>query len=100
MSRKRETQKEREMIALEVKKGTKGKVIKEGKEWHGSNIKDHTTTKDLLFFAEDIRIDPLGNLGPDPNGVTIGGAYAKAGWYGFYRDGWYLLVPFGDVTAH
>ena len=87
------------MIALEVKAGTKGKVIKDGREWHGDNFKDHTATKDLLFFAEDIVIDPIGKLGPAPNGVTVGGAWAKAGWYGFKRDGWVLMVPFSDVIA-
>ena len=88
------------MIALEVKEGTEGKVIREGKEWHGSNFKAHTTTKDLMFFAEDIVIDPLGHIGPSPNGVTVGGTWAKAGWYGFYREGWYLLVPFDKVIAN
>ena len=86
------------MTALEVKAGTQGKVIKDGREWRGENFKDHAVTKDLLFFAEDIAIDPLGNLSP-VGGVTIGGAWAKAGWYGFRRDGWVLMVPFSDVIA-
>ena len=86
------------MIALEVKAGTQGKVIKDGREWRGENFKDHTVTKDLLFFAEDIAIDPLGNLSP-VDGVTVGGAWAKAGWYGFRRDGWVLMVPFSDVIT-
>ena len=89
------------MIALEVKKGTDGLVIKDGKEWVAPNFTNHTTTKDLLFFAEDIRIDPLGKVGCGPQDcVTIGGVYAAGGWYGFERDGWILLVPFAEVEAH
>ena len=87
------------MIALEVKKGTKGKVIQDGKEWRGENFKEHTTTKDLLFFAEDIIVDPFGKLGP-VGGVTVGGAWARAQWYGFRRDGWILLIPRSEVSAH
>ena len=87
------------MIALNVKQGTKGKVIKTGVEWRGDNFVEHTTTRDLMFFAEDIRIDPTGNIGPHPQGVTIGGAYARAGYYGFERDGYILLVAAHDVVC-
>ena len=88
------------MLALNVAKGTKGLVIKDGKEWVAPNFITHTTTRDLMFFVEDIRIDPLGHVGCGPQDVaTIGGAYAKGGWYGFERDGYILLVGADDVVC-
>lgn len=87
------------MVALEVKKGTKGQIIRDGQEWTGNNFREFETTKDLLFFAEEIAIDPLFKLGQVGTN-TIGAAWALAGWYGFRRQGYVLLVPFDDVHAH
>jgi hypothetical protein len=89
------------MRAFEIKTGTIVSVIKEGKEWYGPNFEEHETTKDNLFFLEEIAIDPMGHVGTGPqHRVTIGGAYAKAGYYGFLRDGWYMLVPMDKVNIH
>lgn len=86
------------MVALQVKKGTVGQIIKDGEEWASYNFREHAATKDLLFFAEDIVCDPLGHRGP-VGGATIGGAWARAGYYGFLRDGWVFLVPMSGVEC-
>lgn len=82
-----------------VVKDTKVRVIKEGKEWYGSNFVDHVCKQDNMFFTEDIRIDPVGILGPCKNGVTVGGSWAKAGWYGFENKGYVMMVPASKVTV-
>jgi hypothetical protein len=91
------------VLALIVKKGTTVQVIKEGKEWYSCNFTEVETTKENMFFREDIRVDPIGKLSTASTRYdkkTIGGAYAAGGWYGFYRDGWYMLVPMDQVEAH
>jgi len=89
------------MIALIVPKNTEVTVIKDNTEFYGNNLKQHVTTKENMFFAEDIRIDPLGNVGCGPQDEsTIGGWYAEHGYYGFARDGWIMLVHARHVEAH
>ena len=73
------------MIAFMIAKGTPINAVKNG-EWMGNYFEPRTTTKDLMFFLEDLRIDPLGagrTLACAPGDVTIGGAWARAGFYGF-----------------
>jgi len=79
---------------FEVKAGTKVLVIKDGVEWFGYNFKDWTTKQDNLFEKEEMVIDPTGiaTWTPPLSGVTIGSAYAKAGWYGFKSHGYIVLV--------
>ena len=89
------------MIALVVKKCTEVKTIQDGQEWKWENVKSETLAEDKMFFAEDIRIDPLGNVGCGPgNPNVIGGTWAKAGWYGFQDGNRCLLVPFNKVIAN
>ncbi|MHC4088682.1 MAG: hypothetical protein ACYSVY_00110 [Planctomycetota bacterium] len=91
------------MLALIVKQGTTVQCIKKGKEWYTENFIKHETTKDVMFFREDIRVDPVGKLSTAAtryHKATIGGAYASGGWYGFERDGWYMLVPMDKVECH
>ena len=89
------------MRAFEIKAGTVVRVIKDGQEWYGPNFQSHTTTQDNLFFLEEVAIDPFGKVGCGPQfKKTIGGHYAKSGWYGFRRDGWCILVPMGQVIVH
>jgi hypothetical protein len=38
---------------------------------------------ELMFFAEDIRVDPVGQLGQNQNPGTRGGCWERTGWYGF-----------------
>lgn len=87
-------------VALSIPKGTKALVIKDGKEWRGDNFHDYVTTKNLMFFREEIAVDPVGSLGAcRHHAVTIGGDIARKGYYGFRRDGYVLLVHFNDVTG-
>ncbi len=89
------------MLALIVPAGTETRVIRSGKPWSSNNIKVHVTATENLFFREDIVVDPVGNLGTNrSHSHTIGGTYAEAGWYGFERDGWILLVPANKVATH
>ncbi len=79
-----------------VNKGTAAKVIKDNKTWiDDNNFTQITTTKDLVFDKGELVIDPTGvskvALGPGQNKV-IGGQYAKAGYYGFARKGWTILI--------
>lgn len=50
------------------------------------DVSDEVLTRELIFELEDMVIDPIGAhslaIGPQ-NDVVIGGAYAKAGYYGF-----------------
>ena len=89
------------MIALVVKKDTQVKTIQDGQEWKWDNIKSEVLAEDRMFFAEDIRIDPLGHVGCGPqNTNVVGGAWAKAGWYGLQDGNRCLLVPFTKVIAN
>lgn len=86
-----------------VKAGTPVKVHDNSRASLGYPVEDRVTKRELAFELEEVRIDPLG-LGRE--GVTIGSAWAEAGWYGFgYKDGpagrtgWMVLVPASDVTV-
>ena len=91
------------MRAFLVKQGTPVKVIRDGKEWLSVNFVDYTTTKENMFFIEDMRADPTGispmACGPQ-NKKVVGGAWAKAGYYGFTRDGYTMMVQFDNVEVH
>jgi hypothetical protein len=81
-----------------IPQGTKVKLIREGKEWHAQNIREFVTTKLNVFEKEEVVVDPVGKLGcHQGHSKTIGGAYAKAGWYGFRSQGWNVLVPASNV---
>lgn len=84
---------------FEIKAGTEVKVIKVGKEWYSENFKNWTTCQDNLFEKEEMRIDPTGIASwcPSLNGITIGSAYAKGGYYGFESQGYIVLCPAKDV---
>ena len=84
---------------FEILAGTQVRVIKVGREWYSQNFRMWTTKNDNYFDKEEMRIDPTGIASwcPPLHGVTIGSAYAKAGWYGFERDGYVLLCPASHV---
>ena len=72
------------MIAFIIPEKTEVKVIAKNTEWYSYNFKPFTTTKENMFFLEDVRIDPLGNVACGPQDrSTVGGSWAKAGYYGF-----------------
>jgi len=81
------------MISFLVKPQTPALSIEDGKEWYSQNFKRGKTKKEHLFFAEDVRIDPLGIIGCGPQyKSTIGGDFARKGYYAFERDGNILIV--------
>jgi hypothetical protein len=39
--------------------------------------------KEVMYFEEDVAIDPIGKFGCGPQYNTIGGDWARKGFYGF-----------------
>ena len=92
------------MKLFSVSKGTKVRVIEDGQEWYSDNIKNHETSENHAFELEEMCVDPVRTNGGNPASSafdlnTVGGDWARAGWYGFRRDGWVILIPFNDVTV-
>jgi hypothetical protein len=89
-----------------VSAGTPVKVHDNSRGSYGYSTEDRVTKRELSFTLEDVRIDPVGQVGRSRGGVTIGSAWAEAGWYGFgYEDGpcghkgWMVLVPASAVRV-
>jgi len=92
-----------------VKEGTKIQVqdtVKSRGYWKPF---DMVTTKENLFFSEDIVIDPIGKIGCHKGyKATVGGMYAEGGYYGFQRmdldtgrrDRYIMLVGLHQVEVH
>jgi len=88
------------MKLFEVKKGTEVRAIRDGREWYPGNFEVRVTKKDHVFDLEEIRVDPVGQVGSHKgHRKTLGGAYAESGYYGFGRAGWVLLVPMRFVKV-
>ena len=87
------------MKLFKVAKGTEVKVIKGGVEWYSGNFVTHTTKNENIFELEQIVIDPVGKQGPNKHGVTVGGAWANAGWYGFEQGGFILMATIHQVEV-
>lgn len=83
-----------------IPKGTACLVHKDDPGALNYKTEPHTTKEENSFFREDIVIDPVGELGAH-RGLpkTIGGDFAKRGYYGFKRDSWTLIVHMNDVTV-
>ncbi len=82
-----------------VEKGTKVKGIKDGKEWYLQNFIEKDLKETIVFDKAQLTIDPtgIGHFACVPGCVTIGSAYAEAGYYGFAYQGWTILVPGSEV---
>lgn len=78
-----------------IKADTNVRVIRDGQEWYAPNFREWKTRQDNFFEKHEMVIDPtfIATWTPPANGVTIGSAYADAGWYGFRRDGFIVLCP-------
>lgn len=87
-------------------------LIKKGTEILAINYKDKdkqsivikTIKKDVVYFAKDVQVDPVGNLGNNKNSITLGGQFARNGFYGFFlpkNENNYdtMLVHQDDVIA-
>jgi len=84
-----------------VREGAEVQVIKDRKDWaYPKNWTNHVTKEFNVFDKTELAIDPTGiarwACGPSDM-ITIGGTYAKAGYYGFTRDGWTMVVHPKDV---
>jgi hypothetical protein len=70
------------MRAWLIKKGTKGHAVK----FNGvgsPNIDAKTLKEETYYFEEDVAVDPIGKFGCGPGHNTIGGDWARKGFYGF-----------------
>lgn len=69
------------MRAWLVEKGTNAIAVK----FNGlATITDKKVIKkEVMYFEEDIAIDPIGTFGCGPQQKTIGGQWASKGFYGF-----------------
>lgn len=88
---------------FEILAGTELLVIKDqrGVEWRSTNFRRWVARHDNLFDKEDMCIDPTGIASSwcsVPNGITIGSAYARAGYYGFRSQGYVVLAPASSVN--
>lgn len=83
-----------------VKAGAEAIAIRDGREWYPENMTEIKTKTTHVFWKEEMILDPTGIAKwacVPANDRTIGGAYAKAGYFGFRRDGWALLVRAANV---
>ena len=82
-----------------VKKDTIVKAIKDGEEWRPQNFVEKPLKETLVFDKGQLTIDPTGisKRACVPGCVTIGSAWAEAGWYGFSHKGWTILARGRDV---
>lgn len=84
-----------------VEAGTPIRAIKNGKEWYDPNFTDTKTKKVNVFDKHELIVDPAGiskDAVTSASIVTVGGAYARAGWYAFRTDSWTMLVHAQYVT--
>lgn len=82
-----------------IPQGTRIQAVRSGLDWSPRNMRSHVTRKDNVFDKEEVIVDPVGKLGANrQHACTIGGSYARNGWYGFESDGWIMLVPANQVT--
>lgn len=88
-------------------------IIKEGTEVIAVNFKKSSSAtldkkivkKETMYFLEDIGVDPIGKVGVGPNHNSIGGRWARQGYYGFKlpenSQGYELmLVHDSDLVIH
>ena len=92
------------MRAWLVKEGTKVISVKIS-GLAQPKMKEQTIKKETMYFEEDVVIDPVGKFGVGPqHQATIGGKFAKQGYYGFKipnnKEGWdTLLVHVNNIIV-
>jgi len=82
---------------FEVIAGVEAKAIRDGVEWFPENFMPILTKKVSLFDKNEVVLDPIGKLGCNQNDHVVGGAYEKAGYYGFRKGRWVLIVHASKV---
>ena len=79
-----------------IKKGTPVRIVDFSRVNYPGSIVKLITTKDIVFGKEDLTIDPTGiawkYTAVPQNVKTIGGDYAKKGYYGFNYEKHTMLV--------
>jgi hypothetical protein len=89
------------MRAFEIKEGTEVLVHDNESGWDPHYLTEkHTTKRDLIFFEEDVEIDPLGKMGIGPFGVTVGAMYAENGCYGFKYKNFTIITHHCNIKIH
>lgn len=89
------------MRAFIIAKNTPAYVVKQYGNWNTEMRRIHTK-EEHMFFVEEMRIDPTGiakHCSVPADAKTIGGQFARDGFYGFLRDGWYLIVHAANVEV-
>lgn len=83
-----------------VKANTPILAIKNKEQWFSNNFKSAITRRDNVFDIHELIIDPAGiaKHATFDSDYTIGGFYAKNGYYGFKSDKWTMLVKAEFVT--
>jgi hypothetical protein len=92
------------MRAFVIEEGTRVNAIK----FNGlaqPQIDEKVIKEQTLYFLEDIVIDPVGKIGCGPQYMTIGGDWARKGYYGFQlpknKSGYdIILVHSSDITVN
>jgi len=90
------------MRAWLIKEG----VIAQAVKFNGlasPTIENKIIKEEVMYFEEDVAIDPIGKFGCGPQYNTIGGQWARKGFYGFKlpenKSGYdILLVHTNDIV--
>jgi hypothetical protein len=85
---------------FEVKKGVACFLIPKGKSWSHNSVVEYVTSMDNIFEKHELCVDPTGisKYANGPLDKTVGGMWAKNGFYGFTRGGNSLLVGASNVN--
>lgn len=88
-------------------------LIKEGTEVLAINYTDNNKPsiapkiikKDVVYDSKRVQVDPVGKLGAHKESLSLGGQFARDGFYGFYlpeNDDNYttMLVHMNDVVTN
>lgn len=92
------------MRAWIVKEGVKAQAVKFN-GLQNPKIESKVIKKEVMYFEEDVAIDPIGKFGCGPQySKTIGGDWARKGFYGFKlpnnKSGWdIMLVHANDIEV-
>lgn len=86
-----------------IKQNTEVLAVSYSKE-APSSIEAKKTNKEVIYSLEDVQVDPVGKLGSHKESVSLGGQFARDGFYGFKlpnnKKGYEtMLVHQSDVIA-
>lgn len=68
-------------------------------EWPDFHLSKFTTKQLNIFTEPQVAVDPTGRYGKHiPSSMTVGGNYARLGFYAFASNGRHLVVHKDHVT--